>query len=114
MDQQVVERHLPRKTSRDGTEWVVSITLKTESDNIFYDLAPQGKLRGRVARKAFGKFKLPNKACLEIWALVDFTKSNELDADQFALAYWLSKEYRDKPLPSEVTFEMLPPSHREM
>lgn len=108
-------RKLPRKPSHGGENWVVSMVEKTDSDNIFFkQRLVNNKLTGKAAKKAFASLNLPNRVMMKIWVLVDFSGANELDSDQFALAWWLAKRaLNDKPVPDELTWEMLPPSYRE-
>lgn len=105
---------MPRRDSTVATDWVVGNTEKVESDNIYYrQQLSNGKLTGIAAKKAFAILNLPENVLNKIWVLCDFEKKNALDADQFALALWLGKQYSNGvPLPIQLTWQMIPPSYR--
>lgn len=109
------ERVLPIRKPGESNDWVVSSILKRETDNIFYSqkLTREGKLTGRAARKAFSSLGLPAQIMHKIWVLVDIEGTEELDADEFALAFWVGRRVVEGgSIPSELTWEMLPPSYR--
>jgi len=96
------------------THWVVSLVKKTEADNIFYgQVLVNGKLTGKAAKKAFSTTGLSVQDLSKIWKLVDFDHSNQLDADQFALALYLGELLKEgESLPEALTPQMIPPSRR--
>eukprot|EP00924_Labyrinthula_sp_SR-Ha-C_P016213 maker-scaffold_52-snap-gene-0.3-mRNA-1 protein AED:0.00 eAED:0.00 QI:244/1/1/1/1/1/2/143/652 len=100
----------------ESEDWVVSLVDKRESDNLFFkQKLIGGKLTGKAARKAFAGTGLPNHKLNDIWVLVDFSKNNELDADQFALAMYLCRKVKQgEEIPQKLTYRMIPPSHREL
>jgi len=95
--------------------WVVSLVEKTEADNIFYaQVLTNGKLTGKAAKKAFSTTGLEADFLRKIWTLVDFDKSNALDADQFAVALHLAHLVKKgEELPAELPPQMIPPSRRD-
>ena len=110
------QRSLPRRQEEGNVDWVVGMVDKTESDNIFYQQRlVNNRLTGNAAKKAFSHLKLSNTLLHRIWVLVDFEGNNKLDADQFALALWLAKQVREgKGIPDELTWQMIPPSYRDV
>ena len=95
--------------------WVVTESMKTEADNVFYGLA--GARRGRVAGDAvkdiFYRSGLPETVLARIWTLSDVDKDSHLDSDEFALAmHLLDMAKAGDDLPSSLHFSMIPPSKR--
>jgi len=98
----------------DDSDWVVSMEEKQVYDNIFYGLQlERGKLPGNQARQVLLDTGISKQFLRQIWTLSDIEKDGTLDVDEFALAMHLVELVKKgKPIPTELTEEMKPPSKR--
>jgi len=95
--------------------WVISNDMKKIYDGIFYSLNPvQGRITGDAARETLMNTGIGVPPLRKIWELVDFEKGGKLDADEFALALYLTEMVKQgQNLPDVLPLNYLPPSKRK-
>jgi len=94
-------------------EWIVSRD-RYKYDEIFDRLGPvDGKITGAVAKTELVKSRLPNSILGKVWKLSDLDHDGMLDADEFALAMYLTGIKLDgHDLPNDLPAHLVPPSKR--
>jgi len=96
--------------------WVVSPDAKKVYDGIFFSLNPQGgRISGDAVRETLMNTGIGVPVLRKIWELVDFEKGGKLDADEFALALFLTEFMKQgNALPDQgLPQAFLPPSKRK-
>eukprot|EP01125_Pyxidicula_operculata_P001059 TRINITY_DN1093_c2_g2_i1.p1 TRINITY_DN1093_c2_g2~~TRINITY_DN1093_c2_g2_i1.p1 ORF type:complete len:510 (+),score=122.22 TRINITY_DN1093_c2_g2_i1:294-1823(+) len=94
--------------------WMIDARTKATFDEIFYALKPiHGNLPGPIARDALINTGIDLTILRKIWDLSDFEKDGTLDADEFALALYLTEQVKmGNVIPEVLPLELIPPSKR--
>jgi len=95
--------------------WVISVDAKKVYDGIFFSLNPQGgRISGDAARETLMNTGIGVPVLRKIWELVDFEKGGRLDADEFALALFLTEHVKQgNQLTDSLPPAFMPPSKRK-
>jgi hypothetical protein len=95
--------------------WEINKQDKETFDEIFYNLNPKnGKISGNVARDTLVKTGIDLQYLRKIWELADFEKDGQLDAEEFALALYLTELCkRGETIPDTLKLSLIPPSKRK-
>jgi len=95
--------------------WEIKADDKATFDEIFYSLGPKnGKIPGGVARDTLVNTGIDLSLLRRIWELSDFEKDGQLDADEFALALYLTELCkRGGSIPDNLPLSFIPPSKRK-
>jgi len=95
--------------------WDIGKEDKATFDEIFYSLGPKnGKISGNVARDTLVNTGIDLTLLRKIWELSDFEKDGQLDADEFALALYLTELCkRGGHIPDILPLSLVPPSKRK-
>jgi GTPase SAR1 family protein len=96
--------------------WDIKPADKATFDEIFYSLGPKnGKISGNVARDTLVNTGIDLSYLRKIWELSDFEKDGVLDADEFALALYLTELCkRGGAIPDVLPLSLIPPSKRKL
>jgi len=96
------------------SEWVISRVEKAESDKMFYRASlSDGKLGGAAARTILTQTGIPVEELKRIWTLADIDRTNQLDADEFAIAMYLIRKFKGgASTPDTLPSNLFPPSKR--
>jgi GTPase SAR1 family protein len=95
--------------------WEIKKEDKETFDEIFYSLGPKnGKISGAVARDTLVNTGIDLGHLRKIWELADFEKDGQLDAEEFALALYLTELCkRGSNIPDNLPISLVPPSKRK-
>jgi len=95
--------------------WEIRPDDKQTFDEIFYSLGPKnGKIAGNVAKDTLVNTGIDLSLLRKIWELSDFEKDGQLDADEFALALYLTECCkRGGSVPDTLPLSLIPPSKRK-
>jgi len=95
--------------------WEIKKEDKETFDEIFYSLGPKnGKIAGAVARDTLVNTGIDMGLLRKIWELSDFEKDGQLDAEEFALALYLTELCkRGSNIPDNLPLSLVPPSKRK-
>jgi len=95
--------------------WDIKKEDKETFDEIFYSLGPRnGKIPGSVARDTLVNTGIDLGLLRKIWELSDFEKDGQLDAEEFALALYLTELCkRGGNVPDVLPLSLVPPSKRK-
>jgi len=95
--------------------WEIKSQDKATFDEIFYSLHPKnGKIAGNLARDTLINTGIDLTLLRKIWELSDFEKDGQLDADEFALALYLTElAKRGSTVPDTLPTSLIPPSKRK-
>jgi len=98
----------------EAVPWEIKAQDKATFDEIFYSLNPKnGKISGNVARDTLINTGIDLTFLRKIWELADFEKDGQLDADEFALALYLTELCkRGANIPDTLPISLIPPSKR--
>jgi len=96
--------------------WDIKPADKATFDEIFYSLGPKnGKISGAIARDTLVNTGIDLSFLRKIWELSDFEKDGVLDADEFALALYLTELCkRGGQIPDVLPISLIPPSKRKI
>mmetsp|Transcript_3152 Transcript_3152/g.9118 ORF Transcript_3152/g.9118 Transcript_3152/m.9118 type:complete len:217 (-) Transcript_3152:512-1162(-) len=97
-----------------GAGWAISASEKSQYDEVFNTLSPQGgKVSGAAVRPVLERSELPVGTLRKVWELSDVDKDGHLDGDEFALAMHLVRSaVQGEPLPAKLQPNLVPPSKR--
>jgi len=98
----------------EAVPWEIKAQDKATFDEIFYSLNPKnGKISGNIARDTLINTGIDLALLRKIWELADFEKDGQLDADEFALALYLTElAKRGAIVPDTLPVSLIPPSKR--
>jgi len=95
--------------------WDIKPEDKVVYDQIFNNLETKsGRITGAVAQKVLMETGLDRTSLYKIWELSDIEKIGQLDADEFAVAMYLSEQMkRGVPLPKSLPYSLVPLEKRK-